>query len=204
MATPNISNLLKSGAIIYRAPWASTPEPLPDDTTVGVGADWSANWVRIGATAAPLTFVYEDERSDANVEEFLGPVDRRRVSEMARIETVLAEIDATYLQLLVGGTVVTTAAGASQTGLDELPVGNVSKLENCSIGFEGIGYDPTDESALPLRIWIPRATMTLNGELVFSRREESWVGMPIIIEAMVNSADGSLFTFQRITAIATA
>ena len=203
MATPNISNLLKSGAIIYRAPWAATPEALPDDTTVAEGADWSGNWERIGATSAPLTFVYEDERSDAEVEEFLGAVDRRRTKEMVKIETVLAEIDATYLQLLVGGTVVTTAAGASQTGVDSLPVGNVAKIENCSIGFEGIGYDPTDESALPLRIWIPRATMTLNGELVFSRREESWVGMPIVIEAMVNAADGSLFTFERITAIAT-
>ena len=203
MATPNISNLLKSGAIIYRAPWAATPEPFPDDSLIAEGVDWSGNWVRIGATAAPLTFVYEDERSDANVEEFLGPVDRRRISEMARIETVLAEIDATYLQLLVGGTVTTTAAGASQTGVDSLPVGNVAKLENCSIGFEGIGYDPTDESSLPLRVYIPRATMTLNGELVFARREEAWVGMPIVIEAMVNTADGSLFTFERITAKAT-
>ena len=202
MAIPNVSQLLKSGAIIYRAPWASSLEAFPDDTTVAEGAAWGGGWVRIGATAAPLTFIYEDERSDANVEEYLGPVDRRRISEVARIETVLAEIDATYLQLLVGGTVTTTPAGAAQTGVDSLPVGNIAKLEKCSIGFEGIGYDPSDESALPLRVYIPLATMTLNGELVFSRREEAWVGMPISIEAMADPANaGSLFTFERITNI---
>lgn len=196
MTAPSIFQILKSNAVIWYAPVGET---VPDETSVAANAAWGGNWARIGATKEPLTMLYEDERSDITVEEFLSPVHRFRISEALTLETVLAEIDADYMALMTEGTVSPTAAGGAQKAFDTLPVGNEAWLTDYAVGFEGINVDSGDNE-LPLRIFIYRANFKLGGELSFSKREDDYTGTPIVVEALSDSATpGRLFVFEKVT-----
>lgn len=200
MGNPDVFQIMKSNAILWYAP---VGEAEPDETTVAAGASWGGNWARLGATKEPLTMLYEDERADVNIEEVLSPVHRFRISESLMLETVLAELDADYMQLMTGGTVSTTAAGAGQVGFDDLPVGDEAFLDEYAFGFEGTYVDSNGDE-LPLRVFIYRANAKLNGELAFSKREDDYTGVPIQIQALSDSTTlGNLFKFQKVTAVAT-
>jgi hypothetical protein len=201
VANPNVFQIMKSNAVVWFAP---VGEAVPDETDVIPGAAWGGNWSRIGATKEPLMMLYEDERSDVNIEEVLSPVHRFRISEALSLETVLAEIDADYMQLMMGGTVSATGAGASQVAFDSLPVGNEATLDDYAFGFEGTHLD-SNAVELHLRVFLYRANAKLNGELQFSKREDDYTGVPILIEALSDTATlGRLFVFQKMTAPATA
>ena len=106
MGAPSVFQIMKSNAVLWYGPIG---EAFPDETTVHAGELWGGNWERLGSTKEPLTFLYEDERADVNVEEFLSPVHRFKTSEALSIETVLAEIDADYMALMTEGGVAKTA-----------------------------------------------------------------------------------------------
>lgn len=196
MGAPEVFQILKSNAVLWFAP---VGDAFPDETTVNAGELWGGNWQRLGATKEPLTCLYEDERSDVNVEEYLAPVHRFKTAETMTLETVLAEIDLDYLALLTEGGVAKVAAGAAQKAYDNLVVGNAADLSDYSFGFEGINLNSAGV-ALPLRVFLYRANAKLGGELSFSKREDDYTGVPIVIEALSDSvAPGRICVFQKIT-----
>lgn len=200
MSDPDVFQIMKSNAILYFAP---VGEAVPDDSTVAAGTAWGGNWARLGATKEPLTVMYEDERSEVNIEEALSAVHRFRTSEKASFETVLAELSADYLQMMTGGTVSATAAGAAQVGFDELPIGNEAFLDKYAFGFEGVYVNSVGDE-MPLRMFLYRATAKLNGEMTFSKREDDYTGVPILIEALSDTSTlGNLVLFQKMLEAAT-
>ncbi len=202
MANPVAANIIKSGAQVWYAP---TGETLPDETSVAFGAAWGGNWARVGYTKAPLTFTYEDERTDITVEEVLAPVLQRRISENAMFETTLAELTATYLKLAAGGqgTVSTTAAGAGQKGYEELTFGDEVIIEEKRWGFEGM-YVTAAGVEQPIRVFVYKGVALLNGDLEFSKKTDDYVGIPLQVKALADTDNSNrLWTFQRVTAPAT-
>ena len=196
MGAPSVFQIMKSNAVLWYAP---VGEAFPDETTVHAGELWGGNWERLGSTKEPLTFLYEDERAEVNVEEYLSPVHRFKTSEKLSIETVLAEIDADYMALMTEGGVAKVAAGAAQKAYDNLPVGNASDLTPHAFGFEGVHLNSAGV-ALPLRVFVYRATAKLGGELTFSKREDDYTGVPLLVEALSDSiVPGRLFVFQKVT-----
>jgi hypothetical protein len=202
MATPTVANIILGGALVYYAPVAET---VPDETTVTAGTAWGGNWARVGYTKAPVTFQYEDEHFKAEVEEELTAVKGRRISENATLETVLAEVTAAYLNLAMGGTVTSTAAGAGQAANESLPVGGTATLPFYAYGFEGT-YVNSSGVSFPVRFFIHKGVAKLNGPLTFSNRNSEYPGISLSIEAYADttqSAGGKLFRFERVTAVAT-
>ncbi len=191
MSNPVVFNILKSNAVIYNAP---VGEPLPDPESVQAGEAWGGNWTRVGFTQEPVTFQYEDERTDIVVEEVLAKIDQVRTSESAQLETTLAELTAEYMALGLGGT------PATDEGVEELEVGNQVLLPKRAWGLEGIRYDE-DGVGQPLRIFFYTATAQMNGELQFSKHEDQYTGIPLHVEALADVENGGrLFLFQRVAA----
>lgn len=201
MADPVVSNIFKSGAVCWMAPVGET---LPSGDSIAHGVAWGGNWARIGFTKAPVAVKYESEEYEIEVEEFLAPVDRSKISEKIMVETVLAELTGDYLKLGVGGTVTTVAATSLLTGKEVLAAGNDARLTKYVFGFEGTWINANNVE-LPVRFFIHRATFKLNGELTFSKRNGEYTGIPLQISGLANTADsGRLFKLERITAPKTA
>jgi len=197
MGDPVAGNIFKSNAVLWVAP-AGTALPDPDD--IAAGADWGAAWDRVGFTAAPVTVAYDHDEASFPVEEFLAPVARMTTREGLTLETMLAELTATYLQLGLEGTVVTTAAASGVAGVEDLVVGNASRRTVRSFGIEG-QYVDSSGNILPLRLFIYRATCHVNAELQFSKHEDQYTGIPIQIMGLGDPDNsGRLFAFQRVTA----
>jgi len=202
MAAPAVANIILGGATVY---YAAVATAVVDETTVAAGAAWTSPWARVGYTKAPVTFVYEDEQFMAEIEEELTAVKARRVKESVRIETVLAELTPAYLNLALGGTVTTTAAGASQTAYEDLPVGGTATLPEYAWGFEGT-YVTAAGVSFPVRLTLYRGIAKLNGPLTFSNRNNEYPGISLQINALADtgkSAGNKLFDFYRVTAVAT-
>jgi hypothetical protein len=199
MANPDVANILKSGAICW---YAAAGVAFPDETSVDAGAAWGGTWAKLGFTKEPVKLAYEDEEHEIEVEEVLMAIGRKKIGESAMIETVLAEVTADYLQLGLGGTVTTTAAGAGQKGFEQLLAGENSEKTIYTIGFEGIRYNSTGVP-LPIRFGFYRCTFRLNGELLFSRRSDDYTGVPLQVKALSPTDGSKPIWMQRITAPAT-
>jgi len=204
VANPVVGNVIKSGAKIWKAP---VGEAKPDETTVVFGAAWGGNWARVGYTKAPLVVAYESEEFDIEVEEELAPINRWRVKENLRLETVLAELNATYLEMAAADpdTVSTTAAAGSQRGYEEAGLGGTAELSAYAWGFEG-QYIDSSGNDFPIRLFVHKGTAKLNGNLEFSQKGTDYAGIPIQIAALADtsqSAGQKLCLFQRVTAEAT-
>lgn len=197
MGDPVVGNIFKSGAIVWIAP---AGEALPVADTIAAGAAWGGNWSRVGFTKAPVAVKYEDEEHDVDVEEFLSSVDRYKISEKIMVETVLAELTADYLKLGIGGTVTTVAATTELVGKDILEAGNDAIKPKYVVGFEGTYVNAAGVS-LPVRFFVHRATVKLNGELTFSKKNGDYTGVPLQVSGLANTAsNGRLFKFERVTA----
>jgi len=200
MGIPSVANILKSGAIVWIAPKG---EAFPDASTIAAGVDWGGNWERVGYTKEPVAMKYEADYHETVVEEFLAAVGRKKIGEKASIETVLAELTSDYLQYGTDGTVTATAAGVGQVGEEELAVGNDSEITEYTIGFEGIRYDASN-NALAFRVGLHICTLKLNGDLTFSKKDDDYTGVPLLAEALANTANsGRLIYINRVTAPAT-
>jgi hypothetical protein len=195
MATPNVFNILKSEAVVWHAP---VGEPFPDPAVIDAGEDWGGSWERIGATKAPVAAKYTTDEHSSEVEEFLGPVRRFRTKEELALETVMAELTGEYLGLAVSAASVPAGSG---TPYEELIVGNDACLDEGAWGFEGILCGDLGADT-PVRMFIPRATAKLNGDLKFSRRDDDYTGIPLQVNALADVCDlsdpGRMFVFQRV------
>ena len=199
MSDPVVTNIMKSGAIAWIAP---TGEAFPDETTVAAGAAWGGNWSRWGFTKEPVKLAYEDEEHEIEVEEFLASVGRKKIKESAMLETVLSEFTGDYLKYALDGALTTTAAGASQKGYQQLLVGNDSEKTEYALGFESIKYNASG-IALPQRVGFYRCTLRLNGELLFSKRNDDHTGIPLQAKALMSTSVSRLIWTNLVTAPAT-
>ena len=199
MSAPNAVNILRSNAVVWYAPEGETE---PDETSVAAEAAWGGNWARIGYTAAPLTWTLNEERGLIAVEEELMPIDQFGMNLIPTFTTELAEVTADYLALLFGGTVSTTAAGASQKGYEELDIDPTGLVVKYALGFEAVRL--VSGVAQPTRVFFRRATFKINGDLVYSKKTDTYVRVPIMVQALGGVAGGAApIRFQRVTAAAT-
>lgn len=200
MGTPTASNILKTGATLYYAP---VGEALPDETTVALGAAWGGNWERVGYTEDGVTLGYSDTRHRVEVEESLIAVKEVRIAEEMVVETTLAETTAEYLVLLIGGGAVsTTAAGASQKAYEQVGLGNEGTPQEYSIGLEGT-FVAADGVEHPVRWFFDRVTLSLGGEMKYSRRSADHTTLPFraaVLAPVTAGFSGRPFIFQRVTA----
>lgn len=196
----SIADLLKSKATIWIAPVGTAQ---PDETTVAAGAAWGGAWVKLGWTKEPVKMKYETEEMEFMVDQILGPLDRRKINEHVTFETILAEATALNLAYASGGEsgdVTSTAAGASQKAFEEIQIGGDPFMEKYAVGFEGILYDSTD-TAQPVRVFMTRATLFLNGELEFSQANDDYVGIPCQVKGLADTGNSNrMFKWQRVTA----
>lgn len=197
MSDPVVANIFKSNAVIWVAPLGTA---LPNPNDIAAGVDWGVAWDRVGFTAEPVSVAYDHTEAEFPVEEYLAPVARVTTSEGLKVETVLAELTATYLQLGLEGSVVTTGQASGVAGREDLVVGNAALRTVRIFGIEG-QYVDASGNTLPLRLFVYRATCHLNAQLQFSKHENKYTGIPIQILALADADNsGRLFGFQRVTA----
>lgn len=195
-----VTDILITPAAVWRSP---VGEALPDESSVAYGAAWGGNWVDVGHTLQPVTVAYNREIFDLMVEQVPGPVKRRVTSEQVIIESVLSDVTPDNVQLAIGGSVTTTAAGSGQVGFQDLDAGGDIALDERQWGLEGL-YEDSAGAQFPVRIFVYKATSVLNGPLNFAKA--AGVGVPISITALNDtgkSVGSQLIKFQRVTAAAT-
>lgn len=198
--TGNINNLFRSNLQVYLAPHTATGAvALPPHTSTLYNGNWAVGglgWVSVGYTKDAVKLTYEEEIFDFVVEESISPVAQAYKSKSATLETTLAEFSLTNLQRALGGT-ITTLAGTSPApnlrAVQQLCVSTTDcQKTKYSIGLEGI--DCRNPGCL-IRLYIPSATITLSGELMFSKREDDYTGIPIKATAL--DWNGTLLCWQK-------
>lgn len=195
------TDILVSGAWLWYAP---EDEPRPDETSIDVGEDWGGNWDWLGLTTTPLTLNLASEEFEVDVQQLSTAILSSITSEEITLTTTLAEQTAAYLELLFGGNITTTAAGASQRGYTELKFGGRTTRTVYSVGFEVI-HTIANGTRLPLRLFFHRAQLTLSGDIVYDKGGVA--GLPISITVLADDAqatDEKLGVWQKVTAEATA
>ncbi len=201
MSNPSVTNIVHSGAFLYKAP---VGEANPDETDIAYGQAWGGNWARVGYTKAPLTQAYTSDETDIKVEEELGAVKRRRTGDALAWETVLAEFSGEYVRLAGSDqdALDTTGAGASQDAYEETALGGKALLAEYKWGVEMMHIDAAGLQQ-PIRMFMHRGTATFNGNLEFSQKSAEAVGIPVQIKALADTAQtaGQKFiVYQRVTA----
>ena len=196
----DIQTITLSPATLWQAPLA---EPLPDETTVAFGADWGGNWTPFGFTNGALTFAYEFDNAEADIEQSLAMVKRKKTNERSFMEARLAEFCLAVLTNIWEGTVTTTAPGVGQVGFEEWNVGNDNNLTERAYGAEGSWVDSSG-NRFPIRVFFYKATSAQGAQLQFSKNE--FIGIPFRIDALGDlsqSFGNQLVKIQRVTAVAT-
>ena len=195
-----VTDILISPAVLWYAP---VGEALPDETTVEYGDAWGGNWLSVGYTLQPLSINYNQDIFELEVEQVSTPVKRTITKESVAFETVLAEFTGANLELIFGGTLTTTAAGASQRGYQQLESGGRVDIDEYAWGFEGL-YKDSSNNQFPVRVFIYRGAATLNGQLTFAKA--AGVGIPISIAAQADTSKAvgkQLMVIHKVTAEAT-
>lgn len=193
------ANIIIGGATVYNAPVGETP---PADS-VAYGTAWGGNWTDVGYTGAPVALISDITTLDIGGEQTTMTLARRKTEEKYALETVLKEITSSNLQLALGGTAATTAAGASQVGKDVLEVGNEAVMDERAWGFEG-QYVDSDGDTFPVRLFVFRATSVMNGNLEFAKGSEAGISLRIdVLADTTKDAGKQAFKFERVTAAAT-
>lgn len=192
-----VANILMGGARVFYAPVATA---APDDDTA-YGGTWTS-WTEVGFTTTPLAVAMSREEYDIQVQQRIGTVKRRITNEDIILETTLAEVTADNIQLAIGGDVTDTGAGVGQVGKEELDAGGDFLLDERAWGFEGL-YVDSSGTQWPARLFIWKATSTMNGNIEFSKEAEA--GIPLQIKALVDTSKAvgvDKFQFQRVLAAA--
>lgn len=181
--------------ILYSLPGVT----LPADT-VAVGGAWPAGWSELGYTKTPLSVEYAFEKLDYDIQESLAPVGRTKTKEGMKIETTMAELVTSYLDLAWDGTYSVTAAGAGQPAKEELLLGDTPEMTVLQWGFEG-NFVSAAGNSHPVRLFVWKATAETGGKLEFGKAETTGITLKVeAISDMSKSAGQRLFKWQKITA----
>ena len=200
MAINDYTNIIVGPATVWKAP---VGEALPDETSVDYGDAWGGNWEKIGYTKTPVSFNYQTEVFEVEVEQVTGVIKQTRIKEVATIETVLAELIGSNMALVTDGTLTETAAGASQAAYDKVVAGGDPTISEYAWGFEGEFVNASGVS-FPIRFFLYRGSAIMNGALTFAKAD--YPGIPIQIKGMNDTAKAKgaqIYEFHRVTAAAT-
>lgn len=173
----SVADILIGPISVFYAP---VGEAMPAED-LAYGGDWAGNWTKIAMTQSPLSMNRDVSTGDIRIEQSTLVVKRVVTEETVALEIALSEFVGDHIQLGLGGTVTTTAAGVGQVGFEELKAGGAVKLTERTWAFEGMFVDANDV-IFPVRLQIWRATSVLNGSLTFGKSEETAV--PLRIDAM--------------------
>lgn len=193
-----VQDIIVSPATIW---YASVGTALPDETSIAVGASWGGSWTNLGYTLEPVQVSLDTETFSLTVEQMTIPVRQIRTAVNISFSTTLAELTGENLALVTDGTKVTTAAGVGQKGFDEITV-NAGKT-NVSLyafGIEGVRVTNANVR-VPVRIFIPRGSITTNGDISFAKG--AGVGIPVVITALADTSNGTGLVIHNVTAPAT-
>lgn len=194
------SDILVSGAWLWYAPEG---EPFPDETLVDTGEDWGGNWQWAGLTTEVLTMNVATETFEVDVQQLSSPILQSITSETFTLSTTLAEQTAELLQLLDGGNITTTPAGASQRGYTELKAGGRTVRTVYTVGFE-VKHSLPDGTLLPLRLFFYRANFARGGDVPYGKGEVA--GLPVEITILGDDTKDpgeQIYVWQRVTALGT-
>lgn len=194
------TDILVSGAWLWYAP---VGEASPDETSIDTGEDWGGNWEWVGLTTEPLNMAFDTETFEVDVQQLTSPILQSITNETITLATTLAEQTAVLLQLLDGGNIVTTPAGASQRGYTELKAGGRTVRTIFKVGFE-VKHALADGTLLPLRLFFHRATFARGGDTPYGKGEVA--GIPIEITVLADdtqATDEELYVWQKVTALGT-
>jgi hypothetical protein len=192
------SDVLVSPAYIWYAP---VGEALPSADTVGAGVVWGGNWKNLGYTLEPVSVNLDVQTFKLYVQQLLAPLRITRTQQELAFESVLAEMTGQNLGLAFDGTVVTTAAAPTIAAKDTVTVkGDKVDVSVYAVGIEGIRV--TDANVrVPIRFFLPRASITLNGPLAFAK--DAGAGIPVHIDGLVDNT-GNQLIIHNVTAPKTA
>lgn len=201
MALTAANVLVAEARVLY----AAVGTTLPDETSVDYAdyASWTS-FTELGYTTTPTSFTYSYDEFGVDVQQSTVPIKRRKTAENLSISCTLAEFSGANLAFVMDGTNVTTAAGASQKGFDQITTGGDTNLPEWLFAFEGYRPDSAGTKQ-PVRIFVHKATVTVNGDIPFDKGGVTQ--LPITINAL---ADGSkavgaqLLEVHIVTAPATA
>src|SRR5687767_11402567 len=133
MAAGNPRNIISQPAWTWYGP---VGEPNPSPNTIAVGDDWGGNWEWLGLTTEPLVETDDIATFEIEVQQITAPVLEEITGESKTLTTTLAEQTATLIQLLEGGNITVTPAGASQVGMEEVKSGGRTARTRYKVGFE--------------------------------------------------------------------
>lgn len=202
--TPKVSELMMSGATIYRAPIGTT---VPAKT-LGYGEAWPVGWENVGLTSTPALLAYDFETESARVQQALADVARSKAGEGARLETLLAQVkNANAHEIAAGGGKVTSNAipGVGTPAYSQFDIGGVSCMDVYMWGLEGKHCDEETGDLLPVRAFIWRGTVMEGYELTFDLRAYA-EGLALMVGALEDidrPLDERLYQWYVITAPAT-
>ena len=194
------SDILVSGAWLWYAP-EGTAFPDPDD--IDVGEDWGAAWDWAGLTTEPLTQAVDTTTFEVDVQQSNLPVLQSITSEDMVLTTTLAEQRAELLQLVDGGNIYTTAAGAGQHGIKELRAGGRTQRTVYSVGFE-TRYALPNGTLVPIRLFFFRATFARGGGVAYDKGAAAGIPIEVTILADTSQDAGEQnYIWQKVTALPT-
>ena len=197
------NDVLVAEANILYAPKGTA---FPDETTVAWNdfAAWDAAWKHLGYTAESSRIGYNYDIFELEVEQTTQPVIQRKVRERFTLDFVLAQFQGESLALVTGGTATDTPAGVSQKGFTKVVAGGDTNLNEYLFAIEGYRPD-TNGDKQPVRIFVHRTTIRLNGNIQFSKNAGTTVPVQIAGLADTSKPVGQqLFEAHLITAPATA
>jgi hypothetical protein len=182
MASYSSDSVLVAEAAVLYAPLNTA---LPDETTVAWNtfAGWTG-WTMLGYTTQASTFSYSYDVFEVDVQQSLAPIKRRKTSETATISTALAQFEGEILALVLSGTNTNTAAGASQKGWSRVVTGGDPALDEYMFALEGWRED-SGGNKQPVRIFVYRGTITVNGDIPFDKNAVTSV--PVTINALADA-----------------
>lgn len=189
----------------YARLWlAPVGEAFPDETTIDYGDAWGGNWAYVGDTLEPLVVALERNIVSVEIQQATTPVKESIVSMVPSLQTTVAVHSMTLLNQILGGTLTTTAAGASQKGWQRLQYGGEADIDYFAVGFEAL-YKTSLNVQEPVRYLYWKGSLTLNGNINFDKGAPT--GIPINITILTDTSQASgmqLGEIHYITAEATA
>lgn len=184
MGVPNFSSddVLVGAANFLWAPRGSTK---PSDSTVAVNdfASWPSGWIHGGYTDSGPNFTYTYEVFEVKAQQSTAPLKRKKTNETLTISASLLQFSGAHMALATGGTLTHTAAGVGQKEVDRVVGGGEVTLDEYMFAIESSREDDAG-NLQPVRLFLPRGTITQNGETTFQR--DGATILPVQISALLD------------------
>jgi hypothetical protein len=175
-------DVLVGAANLLYAPKGTTK---PSDTTVLVNdfASWPVGWLHFGYTSEGPNFNYAYEIFEVIAQQSTAPLKRKKTTETLTITASLLQFEAANMALVTGGTITHTAAGVSQKEVDKIVAGGATTLNEYMFAWESTRPDSSGVLQ-PVRMFLPRGTITQNGDTTFSR--DGATVIPVQVAALLD------------------